>query len=184
MIRAFLVWFIALYFLVPVAHAEVTVGPAKFPPQLSLDGTFLTLNGAGIRTRVLFRVYAIGLYLPQPASSAEAVLASQPPRLLRVQLLRALSGVAFADALIDGLKKNHSPETLAAFQQSLETLRTAIAAKGEYPENTIVTISESRDGAVRVAVGDQPLVEPIAQKGVLLAPSGHLARTATGARGP
>ncbi len=165
MVRSFLSWLVALFLLVPLAQADVTVGATRFPERLTFDGTLLMLNGAGIRTRVVFHVYAIGLYLPQPVTAAEAALASEPPRLIRIQLLRALSGATFADALIDGLKKNHAAEQLASYQASIDALRQAISAKGEFGENTMVIIGETREGKVEIVVGDQPLIEPIAQKG-------------------
>ncbi|GAB6080352.1 chalcone isomerase family protein [Hydrogenophilus hirschii] len=58
------------------AQAEIKLGSATFPESITLDGTPLHLNGAGIRSKVIFHVYAMGLYLPQPVTQAEAALTS------------------------------------------------------------------------------------------------------------
>ena len=42
-------------------------GPVCFAPQLSLHGSTLQPNGAGIRHKPMFKVYAAGLYLPKKA---------------------------------------------------------------------------------------------------------------------
>ena len=160
---ALLIAFVTNY--APLAHAEVKVGAARFAETVTVDGTSLQLNGAGIRTKVILNIYAMGLYLPQPAKTADAALASPPPRQIRIQLLRALSGATFADALIDGLKQNQPAEALAPFQSSIDALRQAIAAHSEFPENSIVLITEEKNGAVQIVINDKPMLAPITQSG-------------------
>ncbi|MFN4023003.1 MAG: chalcone isomerase family protein [Hydrogenophilus thermoluteolus] len=147
------------------AQAEIKLGSATFPESITLDGTPLHLNGAGIRSKFIFHVYAMGLYLPQPVTQAEAALTSPPPRAIRIQLLRDLSGATFADALIEGLKQNQPQEALTAYQASIDALRQAILSHSEYKENSVVLISEDKNGTVHITVQDKPLVEPIQQPG-------------------
>lgn len=154
----------AMLFAAP-AQAEIKLGSATFADSITLDGTPLFLNGAGIRSKFVFRVYAMGLYLPQPVTQAEAALTSAPPRAIRIQLLRDLSGATFADALIEGLKQNQPQEALAPYQASIDALRQAILSHTEYKENSVVLISEDKSGTVHIAVQDKPLVAPIQQPG-------------------
>ena len=51
----------------------------EFQPTARVGGQVLQLNGAGLRTRAFFKVYAAGLYVPQKAHSA-AVLLGQRDR--------------------------------------------------------------------------------------------------------
>ncbi|WP_217126690.1 chalcone isomerase family protein [Hydrogenophilus thiooxidans] len=147
------------------AQAAIQLGNATFPDSITVDGAPLQLNGAGIRSKVFFHVYAIGLYLPQPTTQAEAALTSTPPRALRIQLLRSLSGATFADALIEGLKQNQPQEALTPYQASIDTLRQAILSQSEYKENSVVVIREDKNGMVHITVEEKPLVAPIAQPG-------------------
>src|SRR5882672_8064195 len=48
----------------------VEVAGVKFEPTVQLDGATLLLNGAGVRTRAIFKVYAAGLYVPQKSTDA------------------------------------------------------------------------------------------------------------------
>ena len=45
----------------PVSAAEIA--GVKFDPQARVAGTELSLTGAGLRKRVFFQVYAMGLYV-------------------------------------------------------------------------------------------------------------------------
>ena len=46
------------------AQAAVEVADVRFEEQIRLGTNELQLNGAGLRTKVFFKVYAMGLYLP------------------------------------------------------------------------------------------------------------------------
>ena len=53
------------------AFAAMDVAGVTFEDKARLGGTELTLNGAGVRTKVFFKVYAIGLYLPEKKSDTD-----------------------------------------------------------------------------------------------------------------
>ena len=58
-------------------HAQVVdLAGAKFEPTVELGGQTLVLNGAAIRYKAIFKVYAVGLYLPTKTSVAKDVLTS------------------------------------------------------------------------------------------------------------
>ena len=74
----------------PAAAAEV--GGVTFPDTRTAGGATLRLNGAGLRLYSVFRVnvYAAGLYLEQPSTSADAILRSPQRKLIEVRALRAV----------------------------------------------------------------------------------------------
>lgn len=51
------------------------------------DGTQLTLNGAGIRSKVFFKIYVAGLYLENPAKDSTAVLADDGSKQMLMHIL-------------------------------------------------------------------------------------------------
>ena len=63
------------------------VGGVKLDDKMSLGGQELVLNGAGIRTKVMFKVYVGSLYVPAKASTAAAVYA-KAPRRVQLNMLR------------------------------------------------------------------------------------------------
>lgn len=106
------------------AQPVVDVAGVKFPTTLPLGGSTLMLNGAGIRYRAIFKVYAAGLYLQARASTPEAVLAAAGPKRIHMVLMRTIDAAEFGKILSAGIEKNASREE---FIQSLP----AIARMGE-----------------------------------------------------
>ena len=50
-----------------------------FNRSLAMDGQALTLNGAGLRSLLMVKVYVAALYVPQPSRRAEDILAAGGP---------------------------------------------------------------------------------------------------------
>ena len=62
---------LALTFAAAGAHAQaVEIEGVKLDATAQVGGAALQLNGAGLRTRVFFKVYGAGLYVPQKANNA------------------------------------------------------------------------------------------------------------------
>jgi hypothetical protein len=85
------------------AQAET---PVHFDDTATVGGQALVLNGAGVRTKVFFRIYAMGLYLPEKKSTTVDVLAANGARRVLITMLRDTSIEDFGKAFTDGLKAN------------------------------------------------------------------------------
>src|SRR5471032_1511464 len=66
----------------------------------------LKLNGAGLRTKFLFKVYAMGLYLQDKKTTTADILASQGPRRVNLVMMRELTSEEFGNAFMAGLNAN------------------------------------------------------------------------------
>lgn len=90
------------------AHAQATtdVADVKFPNTVQVAGQNLLLNGAGVRYKLLFKVYAAGLYLPTKVATTEAVLAERGPRQMRVVMLRDVDGNELGKLFTKGIEAN------------------------------------------------------------------------------
>src|SRR5262249_42735499 len=66
---------LAAVLAMPPSAGAMEVADVNFPRTMQAGGKTLTLNGAGLRTRFMFKVYAIGLYLEHPATDAATILA-------------------------------------------------------------------------------------------------------------
>ncbi|MCU6434588.1 chalcone isomerase family protein [Undibacterium sp. Jales W-56] len=90
-----------------VAHAAtVEVAGAKFEDTVHLANTDLKLNGAGIRYKAIFKVYAAGLYLPSKKTTVPDVLATTGPRRVTIVMLRDLSNEEFGRGFMSGIQQN------------------------------------------------------------------------------
>jgi hypothetical protein len=135
-----------------VLHAgaqAAEVGGVKLDERTMLGGQELVLNGAGVRTRAIFKVYVGSLYLPEKAATVQAVLA-RAPRRVQLNLLRNLSADQLVDALVDGLKENNSAAELDAVKPQVDELVRIMKSFGEAKEGSVVTL-DFVEGATRIA---------------------------------
>lgn len=135
------------------AALAADVAGVKLDDKASVGGQELVLNGAGVRTRAVFKVYVGSLYLPAKASTAAAVLA-KGPRRVQMNLLRNLSADQLVDALVEGLKDNTSEAEFASIKPQTDQLVTIMKGFGEVKEGNVVTL-DFVDGATRIALNGQ-----------------------------
>ena len=89
---------LALLALAAPAMAAEVAG-VKLQETVSVGGKDLVLNGAGVRTRMVFKVYVAALYLPAKAADLPATLA-QSPRRVQMTLLRNVGADDLVQALV------------------------------------------------------------------------------------
>jgi len=137
----------AVSFCAAVHAAEV--GGVKLDDRTTLAGQPLVLNGAGVRTRAIFKVYVGSLYVPEKTTSLDGVLA-KAPRRVQLNLLRNLSADQLVDALVEGLKENNSAAELEGVKAQTDELVRIMKSFGEVKEGSVVTL-DYVDGATRIA---------------------------------
>jgi hypothetical protein len=95
--------------LAATAHADVTLSGVKYEEATDLRGARLQLNGAGIRYRGPFKVYAAGLYLGRKAGTTEEALAVPGAKRMSVTMLRDIDagelGKLFTRSVEDNMDK-------------------------------------------------------------------------------
>jgi hypothetical protein len=88
------------------AQAAIDVNGYKFEDTAKVAGKDLKLNGAGMRTKFVVKVYAAGLYLPEKKTAVADVLKQDGPRRVTLQMARDISSEDFGKAFMDGLNDN------------------------------------------------------------------------------
>jgi long-chain acyl-CoA synthetase len=146
MLRSFLVAWFAMCVGAPALALEV--GGVKLDDKVAVGGADLVLNGAGIRTRVVFKVYVGSLYLPAKSSELAGVLA-KGPRRIQMNILRNLTADQLIDALNEGLRENNTEAEMAAVKPQQDQLTAIMKAFGEAKEGNVVTL-DFVDGATVV----------------------------------
>lgn len=115
----------------------------------------LQLNGAGLRTKVFFKVYVLGLYMPQKAASAAQLLAQKGARRVTITMLRNVDAESFASALNDGLRDNHTEAQFAAMKPQIDALNANLKAVGEAKKGDVIHFEFVPDAGTRVTVNGQ-----------------------------
>ena len=137
------------------AHAK-KVGGVDFPETIDVDGTNLTLNGAGVRKRFVIKVYAGGLYLPEKSRDANAIVAADAPKRVRMVFLRDVTRAQVMDAYRDGFRANSGGPGLDALLAKLDQLAPAIPDLREGAE-MFVTYVPGKGTTVAAAGGGAPV---------------------------
>lgn len=125
------------------------------------DGS-LALNGAGLRKRAFFQVYAIGLYLPEKKSAAADAVASPGNKRVLIQMLRDVGADQFGDALTEGMKDNHSEAEMKAFEPRLKQLAAIMASMKEAKKGMRIALDWQPAAGTVVTVDGKPAGTPIA----------------------
>jgi len=96
----------AALLLASAALAEVTVSGVKFQDATDLRGAKLVLNGAGVRYKAIFKVYAAGLYLPKKGGTPEEVLSMPGAKRLDITMLREIDSSELGKLFSRGMEDN------------------------------------------------------------------------------
>lgn len=133
------------------ALAALEVAGVKFDDTLKVGAGDTVINGAGLRKRAFFKVYAIGLYLPQKVTTTADALAAKGTKRIAIVTLRDLTAEQFVDALLDALTKNHDEATLAAMKPRIDQFRTNMLSIVNAPEKSVVNLDWLPDTGTRLS---------------------------------
>lgn len=87
--------------------SAVEVAGVKLDDTVRVGDQELKLNGAGIRYKVVFKVYVAGLYLTEKKSNLADVLAVPGAKRITLVMLRDIESESLGQAFMDGLRKNN-----------------------------------------------------------------------------
>ncbi|TFW28170.1 lipoprotein transmembrane [Massilia arenosa] len=91
------------------AHAADVAG-IKFDDTTKVAGKDLKLNGAGLRKKLMFKVYAAGLYLTDKTHNVADIMKMDGPRRVTLVMMREISSEDFGQAFMTGLNANSTKE--------------------------------------------------------------------------
>ena len=86
--------------------ASIDVGGIKMEDAAEVRGNKLVLNGAGVRYKAMFRVYAAGLYLGKKSPSLEEVLAATGAKRVQLVMLRDIDSNELGKLFTRGVQDN------------------------------------------------------------------------------
>jgi hypothetical protein len=118
----------------------VEVAGIKFETVETVGNQKLQLNGAGIRYKAIFKVYAAGLYLQTKANTPEAILADKGPKRLHIVALRDLDGNDLGKLFTKGVENNASREEFIKAINGMLKISELFANKKELKKNESFTV--------------------------------------------
>jgi len=174
----------AMLFFAAFAAGGAEVAGVKLDDKTRVGSAELALNGAGLRKRVFFQVYAIGLHLPQKSSTPAAILEQPGPKRVAIHMLRDVGADDFTAALADGIRANHSEAEARALEPRIKELAAimaelkeakkgmAIALDWQPPGGTVMVVNGAARGKpiqgedfyralLRIWIGDKPVQDDL-----------------------
>ena len=121
----------------------------------------LVLNGAGLRKVVFFRVYAIGLYLPEKKASPPDAIGTTGAKRVLIHMLRDADADDFSEALTDGMKANSSAAEMKALDARLARLQAIIAEIRTAKTGMRITLDWVPGAGTQVSVDGKATAAPI-----------------------
>ncbi len=170
-------WLAGMLLLCALPVSALELEGVKLADKARVGASELVLNGAGIRTRVIFKVYVGALYLTEKKSGAAEALAQKGAKRVALTMLRDLSAEQLNEAFEKGIDANNSAAEVAAMKPRIAELLALFtdAKKGDVilidflPESgTVVNVNgQARGKAIpgedfyrallRIWLGDKPV---------------------------
>jgi hypothetical protein len=128
------------------------VAGVRLDDSATVAGSPLSLTGAGLRKRVFFSIYVIGLYVQDRKGDP----VTQPgPKRVEIHMLRDVGADTFTEALAEGIRANHNEAQVQAFEPRMKQLAGIIAGIQEAKKG--MTIALDWNGATtQVLVDGKP----------------------------
>ena len=142
--------------LAAVASAGVVAG-VTMTETMGVEGKNLKLNGMGLRTKVVFKVYVAGLYLETPSKDAAAILSTDQVKSIRLSILRSLKGSQVSEAIEEGFEKN-SKAQMPALKARLDKLASMLP-NVEKGDDILLTYAPGKGTVVTVKGAEKGVIE-------------------------
>jgi len=143
------------------AAQAIEVGGLKFDDTVKVAGKELKVNGAGVRTRIVIKVYSLVLYLPEKKDTTAGVLDTQGPRRFSLGLLREVTGDELGQAFMAGITANTDKAERSKFVNQLAQFGEAFVNIPQGKKGDIITVDWIPDTGTVMALNGKPIGEPM-----------------------
>ena len=137
------------------------VAGVKFEVSPQVAGTKLQLNGAGVRYKAVFKVYAAALYLNAKATTPEAVLAATGPKRIQIVMLREIDGNELGKLFTRGMQDNAPREEFSKSIAGTMKMSDIFSARKKLLTGESFSIDWLPGTGTVIMVNGKPAAEPI-----------------------
>jgi len=156
-----MVFRLLLLFLIAFPAFGADVAGVRLEEKEKVATAELVLNGAGLRKRAFFQVYAIGLYLPEKKSVGTEVIAATGPKRVAIHMLRDVDADQFSGALADGIKDNHPEAEATKLEPRVKQLAAIMRDMKEAKNGMRITLDWLPGAGTQLTVQGKPAGAPI-----------------------
>lgn len=134
---------VALLLCLPMQVFAVRISGVEVPEQARVGSKDLVLNGAGIRKKIVVKVYVAALYLEKKKNTANEVVFDGGNKRVAMYILRPLNGGDFMEAFNKAINANHTPEEYMPLAARLIRFARVFREVGEVGQGDVITLDYS-----------------------------------------
>ena len=138
----------AIFFTLAVSASAVEIKGVKVDETAQVGGNALVLNGAGARTKFMFKVYVAGLYLTHKQADANAVINDTGNKRVSMHFLRELSAEKLLHGMNEGFEDNNSAAELTAIEPQMKAFRQMMTSAKAVKEGDVIVLDLTSAGTL------------------------------------
>ncbi len=131
---------------VPFSALALEVKGVKVDETAQVGGNALVLNGAGVRTKMVFKVYVAALYLTQRQTDANTVISDTGNKRVSMHFLRELSSEKLLHGMNEGFEDNNSKVGMTAIEPQMKAFRQMMNSAKAVKEGDVIVLDLSSTG--------------------------------------
>ena len=120
--------------------SALEVAGVKLADSIHLVNRDLVLNGAGLRTKLFFKVYVAALYLTEKKTAANAIIADVNPQRIALHMLRNLSDEQLLNAFNEAIVANHTKAEMIVLETPLKQMTEIFHLRKEIKVGDVITL--------------------------------------------
>ena len=124
----------------PFSALALEIKGVKVDETAQVGGSALVLNGAGVRTKMAFKVYVAGLYLTQRQADANVAISDTGNKRVSMHFLRELSSEKLLHGMNEGFEDNNSAAEMAAIDAQMKAFRQMITSAKAVKEGDVIVL--------------------------------------------
>lgn len=97
---------LSLFSTIALGQDSTTVAGVSYDNTIKVASTELVLNGAGVRTKAMFKVYTAGLYVTTGKTTAAGVLGLSGAKRIKIVMLRDVSSDDMGNNFVTAINNN------------------------------------------------------------------------------
>ena len=146
MLRTFKFILATLFFVLTLSANSLEVKGVKVDEKVQVGGNALVLNGAGTRTKMVFKVYVAALYLTQKQSNANAVISDTGNKRVSMHFLRELDAKTLLKGMSEGFTDNNNKAEMSAIELQIKQFRDMMTSSKEVKKGDMIVLDFTSAG--------------------------------------
>jgi hypothetical protein len=112
----------------------------KIDETAKVGGQSLFLNGTGLRTKMMLKVYVAALYLEQKQNDANEIIIDHRNKRIAIHFLREISSEKLVHGMDEALIDNNSLEEMAAIESQLKSFRLMLTSAKVVKDGDVILL--------------------------------------------